>query len=130
MTCRTSVVSGGGQPWSSRFGSGSGGCVLLPLRLLRPRVEVIGVKLLISLISRRAARRFDLTGEPWASSETTDLQPKLWIGDVPKLELIGGEGASVHDDTTRSTAGDPVLPADSPCSCCACIQPSVVLHGV
>lgn len=47
-------------------------------------VGLISVKLLISPISRHAAKRLDLTGQAWASSETTDLQAKLWIGSVPK----------------------------------------------
>lgn len=51
---------------------------------LRSRLELISVKLLISLISRHAAKRLDLTGQAWASTETTDLQAKLWIGNVPK----------------------------------------------
>lgn len=48
------------------------------------RVGLISVKLLIRPISRHAAKRLDLTGQAWVSPETTDLQPKLWIGNVPK----------------------------------------------
>lgn len=51
---------------------------------LRSRFKLISVKLLISLISRHAAKRLDLTGQAWASTETTDLQAKLRIGNFPK----------------------------------------------
>jgi len=67
------------------------------ISLCMPLIEVglISVKLLISPISRHAAKRLDLTGEAWAGSETTDLQAKLWIGSVPKKKpwcsSLGGE---------------------------------------
>lgn len=47
---------------------------LLSRARLRSRFELISVKLLISLISRHAAKRLDLTGQAWASTETTDLR--------------------------------------------------------
>lgn len=61
-----------------------------PLSLCEPQIWVglISVKLLISPISRHAAQRLDLTGEAWASTETTDLQAKLWIENVPKLGAV------------------------------------------
>lgn len=62
----------------------SGEWAPLSFARLRSRLELISVKLLISLISRHAAKRLDLTGQAWASTETTDLQAKLWIGNVPK----------------------------------------------
>lgn len=51
-----------------------------PFSLRAPQIGgagLISVKLLISPISRHAAKRLDLTGQAWASTETTDLQAKL-----------------------------------------------------
>lgn len=57
-----------------------------PFFLCTPQIRVglISAKLLISPISRHAAKRLDLTGRAWARTESTDLQAKLWIGNVPK----------------------------------------------
>lgn len=87
---------------------------------LRSRFKLISVKLLISLISRHAAKRLDLTGQAWASTETTDLQAKLRIGNFPK------PGAacwmeSLHDDTRSTTARNPTVPSDQP-TCYTALQ--------
>lgn len=55
------------------------------LRTPQIRVRLISVKLLISPISRHAAKRLDLTGQTRTSTETTDLQAKLWFGNVPRF---------------------------------------------
>lgn len=73
----------------------------LPFSFARFRsgVGLISVKLLISPISRHAAKRLDLTGQAWASTETTDLQAKLWIGNGPKLGAACWiESSLLHDD--------------------------------
>lgn len=76
---------------------------------------LISVKLLISPISRHAAKRLDLTGQAWASTETTDLQAKLWIGNVPKPGAASWvESSSLHDDTWSMIARNSTLPIDQP----------------
>lgn len=96
---------------------------------LRPRFELISVKLLISLISRHAAKRLDLTGQAWASTETTALQDKLWIGNVPKPNAACWmESPWLHDDTRNSIARNPALPIDQPpLLYCTLIQTFTVL---
>lgn len=83
------------------------------------RVGLISVKLLIRPISRHAAKRLDLTGQAWVSTETTDLQPKLWIGNVPKHGAASWmESSLLHDDTRSMTRRKPLyffthLPRDA-----------------
>ncbi len=77
----------------------------------RSGVGLISVKLLISPISRHAAKRLDLTGQAWASTETTDLQAKLWIGNVPKPgAACCMESSSLHDDTRSTSARNSTFP--------------------